>query len=105
MHKLIVLFSHPPDIDEFEKRWSHDFVKLAERMPGLRRVAVSHLEGGPAGPAPYYLVHEFFFDDRNATIAAMASREGTAAADCLMSFAAEVVTLMFAEHMEESRAS
>jgi uncharacterized protein (TIGR02118 family) len=103
MFKLVALFSHPPDIVEFERRWSHEFVPLAEKMPGLRRLAVSHIEGGPAGPAPFYLVHEFFFDDREALLAAMTSPEGAAAARCLMGFAPEVATLMFAEHLEEQR--
>lgn len=104
MHKLIALFAPPPDIVEFETRWSHEFVPLAEQMPGLRRIAVSRVAGGPGGPAPVYLLHEFFFDNKDALVAAMTSPEGLAAAHCLMSFAPDTVTLMFAEHMDEDRA-
>jgi uncharacterized protein (TIGR02118 family) len=102
MYKLIALFTQPADVGEFETRWSHEFVPLAEKMPGLRRAVVSRIEGGPAGPAPYHLVHEFYFDDKDAMLAAMASPEGTAAAHCLMAFAPKDVTLLFAEHMEEA---
>ncbi|MBI3359495.1 MAG: EthD family reductase [Chloroflexi bacterium] len=103
MHKLVALFSPPLDITDFETRWAHEFVPLAEKMPGVRRVAVSRVTGGPVGPAPFYLVHEFFFDNRDALVAAMTSPEGVAAAHGLMSFAPDIVTLMFAEHMEEDR--
>jgi len=101
MYKLIALFTLPADVGEFENRWSHEFVPLAEKMPGLRRAVVSRIEGGPAGPAPYHLIHEFYFDDKEALLAAMTAPEGTAAARCLMAFAPKDVTLLFAEHMEE----
>ncbi len=103
MYKLIALFSEPADVATFETRWSHEFVPLAEKMPGLRKAAVSRIEGGPAGPAAFHLVHEFFFDDKEAMLAAMASPEGTAAARCLMAIAPKDVTLLFAEHLEEAR--
>lgn len=103
MFKLIALFGYPADPIEFETRWSGEFVPLAEQMPGLRRVVVGRIEGGPAGPAPFHLAHELFFDNREALMAAMTSPEGTAAAQCLMSFAPGVVTLMFGEHLEEVR--
>jgi uncharacterized protein (TIGR02118 family) len=101
MYKLIALFTKPEDVEEFEQRWSNEFVGLAEKMPGLRRATVSHIEGGPAGPLPYHLIHEFYFDDKDALLKAMTSPEGTSAARCLMDIAASEVTLMFAEHMEE----
>ena len=101
MYKLIALFTQPAEVEKFEMRWSHEFVALAEKMPGLRRATVSRIEGGPAGPSPYQLIHEFFFDDKDTLLAAMTSPEGTAAARCLMDLAADNVTLMFAEHLEE----
>ncbi len=100
MHKLIALFTQPAEVEKFETRWSHEFVGLAEKMPDLRRATVSRIEGGPAGPSPYHLIHEFYFDDKDALLAAMTSPEGTAAARCLMDFAANDVTLMLAEHLE-----
>ncbi len=101
MYKLIALFTEPAEPGEFETRWSHDFVPLAEKLPGLRRAVVSRIEGGPAGPTAYYLAHELYFDDKDSLLAAMSSPEGTAAARCLMSFAPRNVTLLFAEHLEE----
>jgi uncharacterized protein (TIGR02118 family) len=103
VHKLIVLFRRPPDSELFETRWSLEFVPLAERMPGLRRVAVSRGYGSPAGQSTTYLVHEFFFDDGRALRSAMTSEAGQQAGAKLMAIAAGAVELCFAEHLEEAR--
>lgn len=100
-YKLIILFNQPPDPPEFERRWSEEFVPLAERLPGLQRVVVSHTHGGPAGPVEIYLLHELHFANRAALTAAMASPEGVAAGQCLVRLAPKLATLLFAEHMED----
>ena len=101
MHKLLILFKHPADLAEFQRRWSEEFVPLAEQLPGLRRIVVSHTHGGPGGPVDYHLIHEFHFDNLAALTTAMASPAGVRAGQCLMTFAAQISTLMFAEHMED----
>jgi uncharacterized protein (TIGR02118 family) len=101
IHKLVILFKTPADPAEFERRWSAEFVPLAERMPGLRRVVVSHTHGGPAGAVDVYLIHELHFAGREALSAAMASPEGSAAGQCLVRLAGPAATLLFAEHMED----
>jgi uncharacterized protein (TIGR02118 family) len=103
MHKLIILFHHPASVEGFESAWSETFVPAAERMPGIRRVTVSRALESLTGPADLYLVHEFFFDNLASARQAMASSAGQAAGKALMSFAAENVTLCFAEHLEEER--
>lgn len=100
-YKLVILFSQPPDPPDFERRWSEEFVPLAERLPGLQRVVVSHTHGGPAGPVEIYLVHELHFASRAALAAAMSSPEGVAAGQCLVQLAPKLATLLFAEHMED----
>lgn len=101
MYKLIILFQHPADLADFQRRWSEDFVPLVEKLPGIRRVVVSHIDGGPVGEAPYHLLHEVHFDNKAALTAALASPAGVRAGQCLMGFAAPTATLMFAEHMED----
>jgi len=103
MHKLMILFRRSADSLDVETRWSNEFVKRAEAMPGLRRVSVSRVVGGPAGETDLHMVHEFYFDDLRALQQALSSPEGQVAGKALMSFAAENVTLCFAEHMEEAR--
>ncbi len=103
MHKLVLVFRPPPDVTIFERRWSEEFVPVAERMPGLRRVTVARGYGGPSGPSDVHLVHEFYFDDEQALRRAMTSPEGQQAGRALMGFAARQVSLTFAEHLEEDR--
>jgi len=103
MYKLLIHFHHPPDVTAFETHWSEQFVPLVEKMPGIRRVAVSRVYGGPGEETDLHLVHEFFFSSKDALRQAMISPEGQAAGEALMTFAAGYVSLNFAEHLEESR--
>jgi uncharacterized protein (TIGR02118 family) len=105
VYKLIILFNQPADPEAFEQRWSEEFVPLAERLPGLQRVVVSHTAGGPAGPVPIYLIHELHFSGMNALTRAMTSPEGVAAGQCLVRLAGSSATLLFAEHMEDAPGS
>jgi uncharacterized protein (TIGR02118 family) len=99
--KLVILFAQPPDPAAFDRRWSEEFVPLAEALPGLRRVVVSHTRGGPAGAVAVHLIHELHFDDMAALTAAMASPPGVAAGQCLVRLAGGSAQLLFAEHMED----
>jgi uncharacterized protein (TIGR02118 family) len=103
VHKLVLAFRKPDSIDRFEALWSENFVGLAERMPGIKRVTVSRIYGSPDGQPELHLVHEFFFEDADALAQAVTSPEGQAAGKALMSFAAEYVEVSFAEHLEEDR--
>ncbi len=102
MVKLVLLFGHPRDSEAFDAGFNA-FLPLADRLPGLRRVVVSHAHGSPGGAARYRLMHELFFDDFPSARAAMASPEGAQAARQLWTFASENVTLFFADHLEENR--
>jgi uncharacterized protein (TIGR02118 family) len=102
MHKLVVVIRGTAESEWMERRWSEDFVPLAERMPGLRRVIVGSVRGAPSGHVDVLLLHEFVFDDLPALRAAMTSPEGQAAGQALMRFAGERAELFFAEHHEMS---
>jgi uncharacterized protein (TIGR02118 family) len=101
MHKLMLIFRRQGDTIKLEERWSHEFVPLADQMPGLRRIAVSRIKERPDGLIDLHMVHELFFDDLEGLRSAMASPEGQAAGRALMSFASERVSLYFAEHLED----
>jgi len=103
VNKLMVQFKNPPDVENFEKKWSESFVPFAEKMPGLKRVSVSRIYGGPAGEVNLHLVHEFFFEDAQSVHDAMASPEGQRAGQELLAFAADYVMICFAQHLEEER--
>jgi uncharacterized protein (TIGR02118 family) len=100
MHKLVVVLRGVAESERLERQWSDDFVPLAEKMPGLRRVLVGRVSGAPAGPAEVVLLHEFLFDNLASLRAAMISPEGQAAGAALMRFAGERAELFFAEHFE-----
>ncbi len=101
-YKLVILFKQPAHPAEFERRWSEEFVPLAERLPGLQRVVVSHTHGGPAGPVEVYLIHELHFEGFHNLARAMNSPAGVAAGQGLVQLAGTDATLIFAEHMEDA---
>ena len=73
MHKLMVVFKSSDDSLTLETQWSTEFVARAERMPGLRRVSVSRIVGGPGDSIDLHLAQfrllqqiehcEFFFGE------------------------------------------
>jgi uncharacterized protein (TIGR02118 family) len=103
VHKLMILFKSSEDSLALETQWSEEFVARAEQMPGLRRVSVSRVVGGPGGMIDLHLLHELFFDDLDALKAALASQEGQEAGRALMGFAGEHISVYFAQHLEEDR--
>jgi uncharacterized protein (TIGR02118 family) len=104
MHKLMVVFRSSDDSLRLETQWSTEFVARAERMPGLRRVSVSRVVGGPGGATDIKLLHELYFDDLEALQVALASEQGQEAGRALIAFAGEDVSIYFAQHLEEDRA-
>jgi uncharacterized protein (TIGR02118 family) len=105
MYKLILIFHDHPALPDLTPRWTREFVPLAERLPGLRRVVVSHVDGGPTGQTEYRLIHELLFEDKTALTEAMQSPEGVAAGQCLVRINKDApggVTMLFAEHLEDT---
>ena len=103
MHKLMVVFKSSDDSLTLETLWSTEFVARAERMPGLRRVSVSRIVGGPGGATDIHLVHELYFDELEALKTALASTQGQEAGRALTAFAGDKVSIFFAHHLEEDR--
>lgn len=101
MVKLIALYKVPTNIAEFDDQYFNTHIPLAMKMPGLRKAEVSHVTGSPMGQAQYHLMAELYFDNKEALDAAMVSPEGKAAAKNIMSFAKDVVYMMFADVEEK----
>jgi conserved hypothetical protein len=99
--KLIALYKMPADKAAFDDNYFNSHIPLAMKMPGLKKAEVSKVTGAPMGEAPYYLMAELYFDNKEALDAAMASPEGRASAKNLMGFAKEIVSMMFAEVEEK----
>lgn len=100
--KLIALYKPPADAQAFDAKYFDEHIPLAQKLPGLQLIEISRVTGAPGGTAPYYLMAELYFDNINDCKAAMSSPEGIAARENIMSFAGDLVTMMFAEVNEEN---
>ncbi len=100
MVKLIALYKTPDDVEAFDKHYNEIHTPLVKKMPGLRKLEAARITGAPIGEPKHYLIAEMYFDSMNTLNAAMASPEGKASARDLMSFAANIVTMFYAEVKE-----
>jgi len=101
MYKLIILFEHPIDEQEFQENWQK-FMSLAEKLPRLKREVVSRVQDTIHSPGENHItrIHELLFDSRDALETAMGSPAGQVAGQFLQAFTLGRVTLLIAEHME-----
>jgi uncharacterized protein (TIGR02118 family) len=97
MAKLVALYKKPANPQEFDDRYFNGHVPLVNQIPGLKRCEVAKILGTPMGESEYYLIAELYFDSIDALKAGMSSPEGKAAAKDIMSFAKDIVYMMFAE--------
>jgi uncharacterized protein (TIGR02118 family) len=100
MLKLIALYKTPDNPAEFDKHYNETHTPLVKKMPGLRKLEVARITGAPIGEPKHYLIAEMYFDSMDALNASMASLEGKATARDLMSFAATLVTMFYADVKE-----
>lgn len=100
MSKLIALFKQPADPTAFDQAYFNTHLPLIAKVPGLNKTVVTRFTRTLQGEG-FYLMTEMVFDDREALKTGMKSPEMAAAGANLNTFAAGLVTLMFAE--EESR--
>lgn len=95
--KMIALYKQPADPAVFDDKYFNEHIPLAQKMPGLQLIEISRVSGAPMGEPAYYLMAELYFDSMDSVKAAMSSPEGKAAGKNIMSFAGDLVTMMFAE--------
>lgn len=75
--KLTVVYGTPDDAETFDKHYHEVHAPIVARYPGLDRVEVSRVVGGPMGtPSPYHLIAELYFADHEALNAALSSDAG-----------------------------
>ncbi len=97
MVKLVALYRKPSDVSGFEAHFREIHVPLVRKMPGLKRIEVSHFTGSPGGEPKFYMMAELYFENKDAMMAALNSEEGKAAGKDVMTFAGDVIHMMFAE--------
>ena len=94
--KLVALYKEPADPAAFDEAYFNTHLPLIEQVPGLQRTVITRFTRTIMGEG-YYLMAEMTFADKESLKAAMKSPEMAAAGENLNSFAAGLVTLMFAE--------
>ncbi len=97
MVKFVALYKKPSDVAAFEKHYKEIHTPLARKVPGLKKLEVSHITGSPGGDPKFYMMAELYFESKDAMMAALNSDEGMAAARDVMSFAGDLIHMMFAQ--------
>lgn len=97
MYKLIAYFTRPENVEEFDKHYNEVHAPLMARVPGLEKMTVCRNVRAFSGDAPYYLIAEMQFADKEAFKSAMSSEENKAAGKDVMSFAGRLVTMVHGE--------
>ncbi len=97
MIKLIALYKKPDDVEAFEQHYTQVHMPLIAKVPYMLSASSSKAFGAPRGEAAYYRIAEMVFADRESFDKAMASDENRAAGKDVMSFARDLVTMMFVE--------
>ncbi len=101
MYKLVALYRKPQDPEAFDRAYFETHVPLVKKVPGLQRVEVSRITGNLLGDSDLYLIAELCFPDKETMNRGLASPENEAAGKNLMGFAKGLVTLVFAQEVEE----
>ncbi|WP_071459200.1 EthD family reductase [Bacillus massilinigeriensis] len=102
MVKLIALYKHPENKEEFDKHYFEIHAPLTAKIPGLQRMKVTRFTGSPmGGEGEYYLMCEMYYANHEAMKAGMKSPEGKASGKDAMSFAGNLITFMIGEEVDE----
>ena len=97
MVKLVAMYKKPADVPAFESHYKEIHTPLVKKMPGLKKLEVCRFTGSPGGEPKFYMMAELYFETKEAMMSALGSPEGKAAAKDVMSFAGDLIHMMFAE--------
>jgi len=101
MVKFVALYRTPPDVEAFEKRYTEEHLPLVRQFPDLQRLEVSRITW-PREDAPYYLMAELWYADRDTMRASLRSDISKQAAAVLQEIVPpEYVTMLHADVSNE----
>ena len=101
MYKLVILIETPEDIMEFDDAWP-SFLHVVEKMPGLLREATARTDEVLYGSHQIHMIHELFFETREALQTAMTSLQGQASGRLVQKITKGQMTLLVADHREDN---
>ncbi len=97
MHKLIVTYKKPDDVDAFMAHYNTVHIPLVQKIPGLVKTEINHVTGNPMGGEPdLFMIVELCFADEESFQVAMQSPENLNAGKDVAGFAKGLVSAMFA---------
>ena len=80
MHKLLVTYTRPENLDAFEKHFHEVHAPMVRKIPGLKKLVINRITGSALGGAPsVYLLVGLQFGPKEDFDAAMRSEENAAA--------------------------
>ena len=95
MVKLVVLYGHPEDADEFETYYFETHLPIASKIKGISRLELTKFIGTPDGGKPsQYRSAELYFESIEELQKQMGSPEGVAAVNDIPNFATGGVDVM-----------
>jgi uncharacterized protein (TIGR02118 family) len=97
--KLIALYSHPDNPEEFDKAYFETHLPLIRKVPGLQDVVAIKPTRTLVGEKAPYLIAEMTFENKEKLVAGLNSAEMAAAGKNLDSFAMGMYTLTMAEEV------
>ncbi len=79
--KMVVLYAHPENPDEFERHYTEQHVPLVHQVPGLQAFEAGRLvAAADGGELSHYRIAQLTFADQEAFQAGMGSEQGQATA-------------------------
>lgn len=82
MYKLFAIWTHPDDVEAFERYYGEVHAPLAAKIPGLQRLVLTRTADVLGeGESPFHRIAELWFEDAEALDAAVDSPELQAAAE------------------------
>ena len=95
--KLIALYSHPENPEDFDADYFDTHLPLIKKVPGLLEVVALKPTRTLVGEKAPYMIAEMTFADKASLVAGLNSPEMAAAGENLDTFAKAMYTLMMAE--------
>lgn len=74
--KAVVLYPHPTDKTEFERRYREEHIPLCQQFANMSRLVMTPILGGPRGKAEFYKIVEMHFPSMEALQADFGSDVG-----------------------------
>jgi uncharacterized protein (TIGR02118 family) len=80
MYKLFAVWTHPNDVEAFERHYVEVHAPLAAAIPGLQKLVLTRTADSLGDePSPFHRIAELWFEDEAALAVGEASAEGQAA--------------------------